>query len=465
MIFFKFLLVLFNFIWWCIVSISVHHIDENQYILSAFFVVQYILVLYAIWVIGNKRVNIFLLFMFTFGLFLGGRFFAILLGIENRDLFEGTFFAPEIIPWNIGISWINYMNIFLCLSLLGYTFGVLKSTSIKPLMLSKYDNMNIDNILNKLFYIFLFFVIFDRIMAIKLVLAEGYLGLYMNDAEAHSVNFSSIIFSIFLSFCGLAVAYGKPYNKKRYIFLFILWAFATLIAGKRGSLGGVILTLIWLAIRNKNINILKVLSITCFALLGLIGISFLSLRDTYDFSWGKGYQILLDFLFDQGITFAVFGEATNISYTWLHYVGNILPGAGSLIKLFRGGEVFQHEFFVLAHLANSLNSELYSLGYGLGWSILADLFFYAFKIIPIYVVLCWVTGYFMAWLETRLKDCNFIYAFVFSTTPIIFIWARGTIANFTRALFWFLICFLICVIFRTKSSTTKFVGNNKVKNL
>lgn len=448
----KSILVLCNVILCALLSILAHYTKNDPYLLSIIFCLYYAFIVYSTFVICDKKAGLFLLFILTFGLFIGGRFFAILLGYNDSSLWEGTFFDTRPLPLETGMLAFYCVLIFLCFSLWGYSYGISKPFSLKNSWMGKYNDIDINKILNLLFYIFLVFVIFNRALTIKQVISEGYNSLFAKfQNQAHETPISALFYSVFIAFCGMAISYGNPTNKKKYFALFLLWMILTVICGSRGGLGGVFCAMIWIRGQNQKKNkIFKILIVCVIALCALLIISAFSLRKTYEFSIQDSLKILLTFMFDQGCTFIVFGESTAISYTWLHYFGSFVPGAGSIIKFFRGGDVWHHEFYFPNHLAYSLDPEIYLSGSGLGWSVLADLYLYAFKYIPLYVVLCCGWGYLFGRIEKGTQYNKFWLAFIISVSPYIFLLARGTSAVFPRLLLTFSICFFLCKLFRTK---------------
>jgi hypothetical protein len=136
-----------------------------------------------------------------------------------------------------------------------------------------------------------------------------------------------------------------------------------------------------------------------------------------------------DAFYSQGGTFLIVNEALKIDNPpLLGYLKTLLPGIQILFTSF--GVTERYKFDWSSNLAYKLDKILYQEGFGLGWSVFADLYFLAFGILPLYLIMLFFWGKWLNILDSKqsqfIKAASFIFVFyVFalprnSISPVLF---------------------------------------------
>ena len=403
-----------------------------------FFSVAYVyvqaLAVYFVWIVSEKKIGLFLLFQFTFSLFIGGRFIACLLGWDE-DLFQTNFFCGYIVLPDRKVEIVAYVLIFVVFSTVGYC-KVRNKKNIKPWMnISISDNMKegVAKLSNLLFPIFCVYILYDSISLLREAFSgAGYLVRYENQTADYSGG-GKLISNVILFFFSFSFICNDSLVRIKYLVLYLVNSFIILLVGSRGAIGAMFLFLIWLYSLNHKVDLKKM---AIYALLSLIlllyAFSFSIRTEDIDFvfTWKDLYNLILDFIYSNGGSLMVF-DVTRIvdGYPMVGFIQTFLPGASYIWSVLTG-TVRPEELTFTAYLCNELNPVLYASGYGLGWSVLSDIYLFSFYgNFIIYAFISFLGGYLMAILE-NLAECYTVYRFfliyIFMATLLL---PRGLLAG------------------------------------
>ena len=202
--------------------------------------------------------------------------------------------------------------------------------------------------------------------------SSGYAAIYLAQTDAYSGSAFSI--GLTLLTLGVCLAYTTTQKRLKIIALAVYFSLtlAMAIIGQRGPLLSVLILCLALLLNAKS-NSQKII----YSLAGLLSavlllqlFSAITLREySLDSITGIGF---LDFLYEQGGTLPIYGMSRDIlDYPTDAYIQNFVPGYASISSLL-GSPLLIENISFGAHLSKTLNDELFSLGHGLGWSILGD---------------------------------------------------------------------------------------------
>ncbi len=378
-------------LFWIISFLLLRIITNTEIGYALIFLVSYLWGMTLIWELSAKRLNLVFLFYLTFGLFIGGRFFAVLLGYSN-SIWSPTFFYNYQVDIGRKIEIMHYVLGFINSYILGYYFCRHYTLLVKEPQLSCDTLLKINTILKWIFIPVAIYVIFQSIQTFVRATQIGYISLYL-DQNQHGGH-SNILISLLPVLLGLAVAYGDRRNRFFYLMLFVFQSLISLFIGARGSFGSVILVLLWLYSQYHHISLKKLAVCLCCMIGVLIALASLSIRGLEgNFSEFNIWDLGLSFIYDQGVTLMVFDASRLIdNYPILPYFQSFLPGFVRMFEFFSGTQAGTDATFA-AHMCSTLNHQMYYEGYGLGWSLLCDFYLFSGRIFIIFILISIVWGY------------------------------------------------------------------------
>lgn len=457
--FIKILSFSFTFIIW----VYMHYIQCNDLMFSYIFIATYCISAITIWNVSGKRLNVFFLFYLTFGLFIGGCFWAHLFD-RSLALFEPTFFFDYKLSYKWKLELMDYIISFMIFSVIGYYIS--KKYSLKVVFTPNIDGVTRECIDKKLMIIFPFMlclILYSSIQFVLEGLSGGYLSHFVENvnneyAGSGLSKWLSVFSSILL---GLAVTFGKRKTKVLYLGLFGVQALANLFVGSRSSFGVFILFLVWLYSQQYKINILKLFFFIVLGMLLLLWLFSFSIRQAttgqIDISLKN---TILAFIYSQGGSLMVFDASRIIQdYPLLPYFQTFLPGVSFVYNLLSGTTLHAYDISFSNYMCYNLNPKMFFNGGGLGWSILSDLYLFSFKFFGGYLILTFLFGYFIGILETwSTKNDFYKYLLVSLATSFLLLPRGGFYSIFPMLLY----IFVFWIFFSKHSRNIVFLSKGKI---
>lgn len=413
------------------------------------YVVFYLISFYCIWNGNGKRVSPYILFFLTMGLFLGGKFWAF---IFDPDM--NLFFLDWFTELNLDLEQKQRLMYYF-LALMGllnigylyqYSYNFEENNEPHENELFQ-DRLRI--ILRNALFVIGPLVLYAGYKTLLAVSAKGYTLLYEVQDEEYS---SASGLANILLMIGIGITYG--YNitslKKYYLGVYIVSCFFTIMMGARGAFGVLLLFLLWIFSMSHKVSGKKlILYLSCAVLLLIFVFSF-SVRAMENNLMRLGYDsttdVLIDFIAGQGISLMVFDASQLVDhYPALAYVQSIIPGTSFFWHLFSGEVIDATDNNFANFLCHDLNPAMYRLGFGLGWSIMADFYLFGFKTFIGYSILSLLFGWFIGFLEIRAKSSLVIRSILFTVTPALLTLPRASMNSFFPLMFY---CIVVIVILR-----------------
>lgn len=312
-----------------------------------------------------------LAFLIPYLLFLCGRIF-VYLATDDLSIFYFSYFATytpssDQVATLIAQAAVGYF---------GFTLGYQLSYSVtRPKTTLRYHLNNETTVLSwARFLLIAGTAILCIIVPNQLLTAYslGYAAIYLEQTGAYSGStFSTGLTLLTLGVC-LAYTATQKHLKLIALTVYSFLALALAVIGQRGSILSLLIFCFALLLDEKSTSKKFAYSIAgvLSAALLLEFFSAITLRE-YSLESVTG-NAFLDFLYEQGGTLPIYGMSRDIlDYPTDAYIQNFVPGY-ALISNLLGSPLPVDSVSFGAHLSRTLNEELFSLGHGLGWSILGD---------------------------------------------------------------------------------------------
>lgn len=315
--------------------------------------------------------SLYSLLLISILLFYGGRFLSSYLG-SHENIFELDFFvfynSSDISVLKLG-TYLLFGMIFLDLGF--------KSVYLQGF---KFSNIEINHDWYKKFCIMA--LILSPLFLIELFISakDAFTGGYLSSKEWQTQSYKFPLSSLAQTIFGIGLGYSviKGYLKKFYLPIFLLNAFISALIGARGPFMIAMLFLLWVYgdYGQKKVNVLKLVII---GLTSIISISYFIQIYSYR-SNGLEFEVdilkfLSTFFYEQGVSMMVFDVSMKVSdYPTLAYFQSFVPGSSAIASLFVDVEYYMTGF--QHYMAKTLDPYLFSLGYGLDWTLFSD--FYVF---------------------------------------------------------------------------------------
>lgn len=400
------------------------YIDTFTYSIN--YVILTILSFIAVWYSSNRQINLFLLYLISFSLFIGGRFW---IGIfdSSTDLFQSTFFYSYTLTAKGASDLMKWVYSFLYFATIGYVILRKKRHERQELSDKRMDTQKCATFAKLVFPIVLVCILYQGITGLIFVFTHGY-GVSLEDVTGKAYNKSfMIVINSFLGVMMLAFTYIYAKSEySRYLKLYAVYGILVLIGGSRFQFSSILLIFIWLYSREKKIGLTK------SALYGIAGVAVLLLLFSLS-ARGSGYDsfIFLDalnvFLYTSGGSLMIFDASTLVhGYPWIAYIQTFIPGSTFLYSKLSGQTLHMQDLTFQGHMCYNLNPVLYSKGAGLGWTSLSDIYLFSGGITIFFCILAFCFGLYFAFLENK-ADVNLKYRFVLiAISQGVLMMPRGT---------------------------------------
>ncbi|EPH7196094.1 O-antigen polysaccharide polymerase Wzy [Proteus mirabilis] len=419
-------------------------INTNNYnILSYSYIINIILTI--IIFINEKKRLTSLLFLFNISqyLFIGGRIITFpFLEHELNSPFDLEFMTNFYSSTNNSIY--VYSIIFLFNFLINLFYFFIKINN------NKKNTIWLNILVCPIFFFYILLFLLLSISEFNLYLKTkdlGYLARYSYQSEQYSSGNSTLLI-LFYTFLGLLFCFR---NKKIIIFsylLLLIYSFIIILGGQRGPFISAIMMGIWLYGINKNISLKKLMSLffLLFLFLIIMGISSRGVNGDIN-----NYVYLLEmFIYKQGVTLGVISYSISDfqNFPIMAYVNSLIPGATRIYSLFIDNQLSLPDLGFGPFVSHTANNVMFQEGYGLGWSILLNLYLFSFNNPLIFIFFCFLFSYFL----NKLDNCFYHdYWFGLSgtlATKIVFS-PRDDLKNIIHFAIFFTIAYFLLKIINT----------------
>ncbi|MCS0097224.1 O-antigen polysaccharide polymerase Wzy family protein, partial [Vibrio cholerae] len=239
----------------------------------------------------------------------------------------------------------------------------------------------------------------ETVFQIRDAISGGYLSSKLWQTKAYSFPLSSLAQTIFGICFGYSMAFG--YKRKVFIAIFIFGVIGSLLVGARGPIITALLLYLWIKGNNgqKRINVLKLFSLGLIVVVSVSYFiqmySFRTNEEKFEFDF---FIFLADFLYNQGISVMVFDVSMKVTdYPILAYFQSLFPGASALASL-----IFPVEYYMTGfqhYMARELDPDLFSLGFGLDWTLFSDFYVFGGESILGFAIVGFLFGYLLSVLQ------------------------------------------------------------------
>lgn len=373
------------------------------------------------------------LFIIAFSLFIGGRFFAYLFNY-NIKLYEMDFFVYYNLESLDALKLMTYLVIGIISLDLGYKVARLSNKVFPDIKINHewMRNFSIFSLcLAPLFMI-------ETVFQIRDAISGGYLSSKLWQTKAYSFPLSSLAQTIFGICFGYSMAFG--YKRKVFIAIFIFGVIGSLLVGARGPIITALLLYLWIKGNNgqKRINVLKLFSLGLIVVVSVSYFiqmySFRTNEEKFEFDF---FIFLADFLYNQGISVMVFDVSMKVTdYPILAYFQSLFPGASALASL-----IFPVEYYMTGfqhYMARELDPDLFSLGFGLDWTLFSDFYVFGGEIILGFAIVGFLFGYLLSVLQNS-SHLEFWSILLFALFTRIMFLPRSSLSVIFPFIFYFFI--------------------------
>ncbi|WP_343666654.1 O-antigen polysaccharide polymerase Wzy [Paraburkholderia tropica] len=387
--------------------------------------------------------SILFLFSASFYLFICGRFIALLIGFEaDEGVFDLNWMASFRADEAARVSAFLYLSTFVCL----LNFSYLSARFDAP----RDDCSKSTNVWLILFFMVVFgsIQIVNGLGTVASALKGGYESIYASQAGEYAAGRAtlSILFYVSIS---LAFTTNVRWIQRGAIALLLVSSIMTLVAGARGGFVSVLMLMIWLYGRKREVNVKKIL--IAFLTIGI------SLEIVMQFSArasGHSDLNILDipayFIYSQGVSLGVFSFSQSISELPLAaYMQSLFPGVLFVLSGI-SGSVNLHEANFQNYISWIADPIKYQAGFGLGWTLLSDIYVYSFGIFPIFAVFSLMCGLGIRWLDDNEMRSKLWHAVCIGLLMKIFMLPRSSISTVISFLVYFFILYVVVSFLRRR---------------
>ena len=345
-------------------------------------------------------------------LFIGGRFWGILLN-PVLTLQEGTFFDYTIISSQHMKESLYYVLIFIFFASWGY-----KSCRIvgdEECVTGTEYNESADVFMRRIWWVVCALAMYGQIKAFMLALSQGsYISMYLAQGQDYSAGGALGKILLYISL-GLSLTYTSDGTKKRYLLLFLAYSLVNILIGGRGALGALLMFFIWYYSLSHKINIVKLGILASLALAFLLWVFSFSIRQADAEEYLSLNEAISIFLHSQGISFAVFDQSRDfLDYPTLAYIQSIVPGSSTIYSLFSGVSLKPQDVSFASYMSYNLNPFLFVSGFGLGWTLLGDLYLFGGRTYLGMGLLSFIFGFACSFIERKSSSSTFCKVLVYS---------------------------------------------------
>lgn len=406
--------------------------------------------------LNTNLINMQSIFLLGFLVFFLGRFIGFLL---NPNLYKDLFCTDFIFSYCSPSADINYLIFLLNLILIAFSMAFLSGVNVSK-NINELDTQNI--FINKkkvgliyiLFFLSLGVSFYQRLDSIALAISDGYMALYVNQAESYETPFI-MLFNVLLS-CSLALLYSLRKNLNSKIFgvavgLYILNLLLGIMTGSRALFISGLILLTWMIFKNRKIKKIFYLGGIgiCILLLGAVNwLASLSGSRAFDVK-SNFLETISETIYSQGVTLMVFNSSVHTEgFPILGALKIIMPG---IQAIFHFWDITQrYEFDWSSYMTFTENKIAYQDGFGLGWSIYSDLYILSLGFLPLFYLFIYLFGRLIVSLSKKSGCYNEGVIFIF--VLMLFSINRGQLSPL---IFSVVVYSLLCL----------FIGTLKVRKL
>lgn len=434
----KYLLIAFMFLNFTISLILFNHYSLDL-ILSYSIIVNYILSFIFCYKFSpdNNILKLVSIYLFGFGLFICGRFFANVFFVGDVYCIDFGFFY--CLSHNEKLESMFLIN----MSLIFFVYGFLNNKL--TLKTSFYDNKvdyfnkNTLFILSLLSVFLGLYVLYGSYSTIITAINEGYMSIFSNQDGVYSTPILLIIFTLFVAILSLQYSFVSKYKFCKFffrvnVFIYSIIMLSSILQGSRAAFITGLIFLLWLYLLNRKIKLKTVFFPIFIIILIFLANDLASLSGARDASSANVDVlriVLEDMLYNQGITMMVFNVGfLNNDYPLLAYLKVLLPGIQVLYGFFH--EINNSHLTFSSYLLYQLDPSVFSDGFGLGWSLLGDFYAFSFGFFPLFLFYnyCWGKIIFKVsdsfgndFFYNGLFICFVTQVFMLSRSSISILWA------------------------------------------
>ncbi len=393
----------------CLIYINSNVLTDTQY--AILFAAYSVYSLYYIWEV-KKLSPFFIMMALSNVLFIGGRFWGILLN-PVLTLQEGTFFDYTIISSQHMKESLYYVLIFVFFASWGYKFC--RTADNEECVIGGEYNESADVFMRRIWWVVCALAMYGQIKAFMLALSQGsYVSIYLAQGQDYSAGGALGKILLYISL-GLSLTYTSDGTKKRYLLLFLAYSLVNILIGGRGALGALLMFFIWYYSLSHKINIVKLGILAFLALAFLLWVFSFSIRQADAEEYLSLNEAISIFLHSQGISFAVFDRSRDfLDYPTLAYIQSIVPGSSTIYSLFSGVSLKPQDVSFASYMSYNLNPFLFVSGFGLGWTLLGDLYLFGGRTYLGMGLLSFIFGFACSFIERKSSSSMFCKVLVYS---------------------------------------------------
>ena len=383
----------------------------------------------------KTRIKLSFVYLLGFSLFVCGRFFSNILGIDETYCFDFGY------SYCLKSTEVIYSGVLINTALIFYNLGFILSKKNKinnvEVQRNEFEYLNY-----KIYYIFLLigilcggYTLIGTIDSIYKAIAYGYLSLYSGQVEEYSSPIDLIIMVLFNAIVALSFALREKAGNRIFYFLFFIFLInllASVLAGSRANFVSAVLILMWFSLGENKIKLSKVIFITILSstiFLTNIIASLSGARSASDQNVSFYNKIAEDIFYNQGITMMVFNMGVQEdSYPTLAYIKTIIPGSQIVYSWFF--KVYQYDLSFSQYLMYKLSPGLFYQGYGLAWSLLGDFYAFSFGFIGLFFIYNFLWGRIIYIVSDKYENGCYYKGLYFCFLMSIFILSRFSISSF-----------------------------------
>lgn len=400
---------------------SLQAIESTANLYYAYFSTITILVCFVVSAyVGVGVVSVLNLFLVSYGVFVFGRCFYIAAyffisgdQLVSDDLYSLFWMAEHVVDAQGAFVLFSLTNSFILFVTIGYILAhESRSMDIGEFDLDKY----FQKLMLFVFFLSAPFYFYDLVGVVLLTMNEGYLAKFSGQADG--VGKSSILKHFFYISLISLIVLSK--SRTKYYFIFLLVPLLSILSGGRGGFVYPVLTFVYLFSRlnpDFKVSFLKVSIMLAFVFLCM---SFLLRFSARGQASTDGFFDLLYFLYSQGITLGVisFAILSELPYEWHTLAQSFVP-AMSKVYAFFNPDTPGYMGSVTTFISYHANPEMFIRGNGLGSSIVSELYLLSFGIFPLFLIGCFVLGFFFSWVESNSYRSWRFLVFLIVVLPLI----------------------------------------------
>lgn len=420
------IMILFN-------PILVNLIRDPNLGYATLFILNFLIGLLLIWKTTGSKINLLLLFFLTSGLFIGGRFFSILLGTE-AVIWEPTFFYHYAIDRQHTIEIMYYVLVYFNALAIGSVMYIIQPIIIKADHISPKTISFLNYILLIFFVPITIYILIIKTKQFQIAASMGYAAIYLSTNQ--DGDGSNFINTLFLCLFGLAVAYGNNKIRSLYMLIFVIISLIMMVIGARGMFGSVVLVLLWMYSEKHYLSLKKLSLFMLISSIFILSVGELSLRSN-ELTKNIGlFESIRLFLYDQGVSLMVFDTSRLLEdYPWQPYFQNFIPGFVRVFEIITNTSAGNDSTFA-AYMCSTLNPKLYNNGNGLGWTLMSDFYLYAQGNIIIFGLFTIFFSYSCSVIVNNIKNNRIIKTIAYTTATSLLILPRSGLNSFIPLIYY-----------------------------